>query len=280
MRRYSVPGFLLLAASIFLIVLTGCSGISTARKIVPISLKAAGRMELPFSVDKCLLDQVTGTWYLQQQDSPNIYFYRNGGQINSAGGLGSDNSNFQKLSDIAIDNDGYLLALDGFARLVKKFSPDGKWIADINLPDFRQPENFCCTPENNLIIYDAATKELKSVSGLDGRTLFTFSRFQVNTVSVITANSEVIAVASAIDPLTVLFSTIGFYKMDYPDRLVVDQYLNRYFYKDGTLHLVGQDLVLPLGWDERETGLYASPGALLLVKGNIVVTVRPEYFNQ
>jgi hypothetical protein len=280
MRKLTVPELLIITACLVLIMLTACAGIESGRKIVPVSLQVTGRLELPFDIEKCLLDERSGTYYIWEKDSSNLMLYRNGQQINVIGGIGSDRSNFQKLSDIALDSDGNLLALDEFARLVRKFNPDGKWLADIELNGVRQPQKFCSTAESDLIIYDSATKELKRLSGFDGRTLYTFGRFQVDSVSHISANRDVIALVSETGDTTVLFSAMGLYLKDEPLQLVVDQYLNRFYYKDGALRLERQDTALPLGWQDTGTRLFSVPGSLLLVKDNIIVTVRPDYRNR
>jgi hypothetical protein len=280
MRNFSGAVYLFLLASLLLILLAACSGIESGRKIAPVSLQVSDRLILPFSVQKALLDTRSGTLYLLEKDRPNIRLYRNGQLVNALGGFGSDRSNFQKLSDIALDSDGNLLALDEFTRLVRKYNPEGKWITDIELPGFSQPSRFCATAESDLIVYDAATKELKRISGFDGRMMFSFGRFQVESVSHISANREEIAITSETGGRTVLFSSMGMHLEDYPGQMAVDQFLNRYIFEDGALRLQGQDIILPLGWQDAEVKLFPSQRAMILVKDTTVLTITPIYGNR
>ena len=153
---------LLIVMSILVLIATaGCAGIDSGRTVVPSDLRVSDNLTLPFKADKCLFDQKTTTYYISEQNRSNIYLYRNQVLINTLGGFGSEKVNFQKLSDIALDPDGNLLALDEFARQIRKYSPDGKWIADIDILGFNQPSSFCSTPDGEIIMYDSAVKELK-----------------------------------------------------------------------------------------------------------------------
>jgi hypothetical protein len=280
MRKIYIPSLLCLAATLMVIIISGCTAIETGRRIVPVSLQITDQLELPFKVEKALLDSRSGTCYIWEKDSPAIHLYRDKLQMNTIGGFGSEHSNFQKLSDITLDNDGNLLALDEFAGVIKKFTPDGKWIADIQLTGMRQPQRLCSTPEGDLIIYDSGVQELKRISGFDGSSVYVFGRFQVEDVSHISANVDVIAIVTAAADKTYLFTSMGMYQKDEPSQLVVDAYRNRYVYTDGALRLQGQDTLLPIGWQDSEARLFNSTDTLLLVKDNLVVTVKPIYQNR
>lgn len=268
---------LLLLTGCLLLLLTGCAGIEAGRKITPVRLQVTDRLQLPFRVEKCLLDQRTGTYYLMEQNRPNIHFYRNGQSINLIGGFGTDRTSFQKLSDIALDADGNLLALDIFARSVRKFSPDGKWIADIDLAGFNQPGRFCATAETDLIIYDAASQELSRLSTFDGKVMFTFGRFQVEGVFHISSAGDLIAVVSEDRIRTVLFTGMGLFLRDFSAQLVLDRFQNRFVYQDGALKLWQEDLALSFGWKDDEVKLFSGSTAILIVHNDTVVTVLPTY---
>jgi hypothetical protein len=259
------------------IALSGCAGIDTGRTVIPVKLQVTDNLLLPFQADKCLLDHRTGTYYIVEKNRPNIHFYRGGKQINSIGGFGTDKASFQKLSDIAIDPDGNLLVLDEFAKLIRKFTPDGKWIADIDISSFNQPTRFCSTQESDLIIYDSATKELQRISTFDGKTMFTFGRFQVNSVSGITASRDMVAVVSDEKDKTVLFTGMGLFLKELPAQVVLDQYQNQYSYQDGAVKLIGSDLLIPFGKPNAEVKLCAGSGNILLINGENVITILPVY---
>lgn len=264
-----------LAALVF--ILSGCASIEPGSRMSPVSLSLDNTLQLPFKAEKALLDQTSGTCYIQEQGRPFVYFYRNNVQINSIGGLGTDYSNFQKLADIALDPDGNLLALDSFAKRIRKYSPEGKWIADIELAKFNQPARFCSTPDGDFIIYDNATQELSRISGLDGSLVFTFGRFVVDSVSNITTGKDYIAVVNIAYDRTVLFSSLGQFVEEYQYQLVLDRYQNRYYYENGALKHERGDLRYPLGWDNREVRLLAADRALIIVRDTTVVTIMPAY---
>ncbi len=268
---------ILISFCILLMILSGCAGIDTGRTIIPVKLQITDNLVLPFKADKCLFDQSTATYYITELGRPNIYLYRNQKQINQIGGLGLDKSSFQKLSDIAIDPDGNLLALDEFARLIRKFSPDGKWVADIDISSFNQPSRFCSTPESDLIIYDNATKELQRISSFDGKTMFTFGRFQVESVSGITASRDMVAVVSENKDKTVLFTGMGLFLKELPSQIVVDRFQNQYCYVDGAVKLLGSDLLIPFGKPDAEVKLCATAQSILLVRDDSITHILPAY---
>lgn len=280
MGLYSMKMFvsILIAFCILLsLAVLGCAGIDTSRNIVPVKLNMADNLQLPFKAEKCLLDQKTDTYYIMEQSRPKIYLYRNKQQLNTIGGLGADKYSFQKLSDIAIDPDGNLLALDEFARLVRKFSSEGKWIADIDISSFNQPTVFCSTPESDLIIYDSATKELQRISTFSGKTMFTFGRFQVENVSEITASRDYVAVVSENKDKTVLFTSMGLFLKELPSQVVLDQYQNQYSYTDGAIKLNGSDLLTPFGKPNYEVKLCAGAQSIMLIHGDSIMTILPQY---
>jgi hypothetical protein len=276
--RYAKGALLLCPAlAALLLVMAGCASIETGSRMVPVSLTLDNTLQLPFKAEKALLDQTSGTYYIQEQGRPFIYFYRNNAQINSIGGLGTDNTNFQRLADIALDPDGNLLALDSFAKRIRKYTPDGKWIADFELAKFNQPARFCSTPDGDLIIYDNATQELSRISGLDGSLVFAFGRFVVDSVSNLTAGKDYITAVNIAFDRTVLFSALGQFVDEYPYQIVLDRYQNQYYYENGALKYERTDLRYPLGWHNREVRLLASDRALLLVRDMTVLTITPAY---
>lgn len=276
MQKKSVI-ILLLGITCIALLLTNCAGIESTRKVIPIKLNVAEDILLPFKVDKCLLDGRSNTYYIMEQDRPNIYFYRNKEQFNKIGGYGNEKINFRKLSDIAIDPDGNLLTLDSFAKLIKKYNYEGKWIADIDISDFNQPTRFCSTGEGDLLIYDSATKELKRISSFDNKEMYRFGRFQVDSVFNISSSRDYVAVSSEDRDKTILFSGIGLYIKEIPAQLVLDQYQNQYYYQDRAVRIISNDFSMPLGWLNSEVKMFTNGQALILVRGNNVLTLKPDY---
>lgn len=265
----------LIFAAVF--VLNACSSIETGRNIPPAALETDAVKQYPFSVGKALYDYSSGTFYLLEESRPYVYFYRDDKQINQIGGLGMGSSNFQKLSDIALDPDGNLLTLDSFACLIRKFSPDGKWIADTKLSSFSQPAKFCCTPDGDLLIYDASRQEISKINGLDGKVIFTFGRFEIDSVSQLNCCRDYIVVVDGDASSSLYYSSLGRLLQTLEHQAVIDQYQNLYTYENGALRVSNSDLILPCGWRETEARLFVAERTLLLVSGNSVLTIRPVY---
>lgn len=273
----SGSAYLLLLCIIVLLTLSACASIDSGRNVRPEKLQISDTMQLPFRVDKCLLDERSGTFYFMEQNRPNIYLYRDKAQINVLGGFGSEKTNFQKLSDIALDTDGNLLALDVFAKVIRKFTPDGKWIADIDVSGFNQPAKFCSTAETDLIIYDAASKELSRLSTFDRKIMSSFGRFQVEGVSHISTSGDFIAVVSEDRTKTALFSGLGLYLKDIPAQMVLDRFQNQFVYQDGALKYGQGDLIVPMGWQNAEVKLFSGSTTILLVRDDTVTVITPMY---
>ncbi|MFO7660485.1 MAG: hypothetical protein R6V77_06200 [Candidatus Cloacimonadaceae bacterium] len=259
------------------LLLTSCAGLGTGLKLTPVSLQLTDTLQLPFKIEKCLLDQRSNTYYLMEQNRPNLYLYRNGQQINQLGGFGTQKTNFQKLSDIALDADGNLLALDSFARTIKKFCSEGKWIADIDISVYSQPVKFCTLAETDLIIYDAASQDLSRFSTFDRKVMFSFGRFQVDNVSHISAVGDYIAVISEDRTKTSLFTGMGQFIREISAQMVLDRFQNGFVYQDGALKAEQGEPILPLGLHDPELKLFSGLTALLLVSDYSVQTFISGY---
>lgn len=256
---------------LILILLSACAGITPEAKPTITKLTVASRLSLPFTPQKCLWEERTGTLLILEQDSPNVYFYRDGKQLYSIGGFGNEKTNFIKLSDIAIDPDGNLLALDSFARLVRKYTSSGMWIADIELQGFLQPEKLCSTTDGDLIIYDAAPKELSRISGFDSRVIYSFGKFQLSGAGNVFCNKEYVLVTSESSKATQLYSLMGQLIRTYPYQLGMDNFLYSYYYENGSVNLQEGELKLPLGWQSDTVKLMIDKTALLLLHGSELI---------
>lgn len=277
MNRNILPALLFLLSIVLITGLVSCAGLETGRNIIPVKLQVSDNLVLPFKPAKCLYDQRSETYYIMEQNRSYIYLYRKAKQINQIGGLGLDKSSFQKLSDIAIDADGYLMALDEFGKVIRKYDSEGKWIADIDIYGFNQPSKLCITQENDIIIYDNAAKELQRISSFNGKTMFSFGRFQVDSVSGITAGKDMVAVVDNSQSKTVLFTGMGLFLKEIPDQMVLDQHQNQYCYVDGAVKLTGTDLLVPIGKANSDIRLCANAGNIFVIMADKIVTIQTLY---
>lgn len=96
------------------------------------------------------------------------------------GGIGFEASSFTRLSDIALAPDGSLLALDSFARHIKKFSADGNLTATIDLPASVEPVLFAVSSDETIYYYDAGRAELVVYRSVTGEEAYTFGKFDIS----------------------------------------------------------------------------------------------------
>ena len=115
--------------------------------------------------------------------------------------------NFQRLTDIALDNDGSLLA-STWRPEAARFSPDGNcW--QVDLSSLSQPELLVMSPDRDLFIYDAAPQELICISMLDGSELYRFGKFQLKSPSTLSCNRDLLSVYSQSADETQFYYILG-----------------------------------------------------------------------
>ena len=190
------------------------------------SLSLESFIPLEPKVDKAITDPVSGTVYALSRAQQMIFIYKERALVNSIGGLGSQNYNFQRLTDIGLDSDGSLLALDQMAKTIKKFSPSGRYIASFELHGLKQPELFCMSMDRELFIYDAAPSEIVNISILDGKELYRFGRFQLGACTSLSCNRELISVYSSDENQSKLFDSLSQHIQDAPGQVLPDIYGN------------------------------------------------------
>jgi hypothetical protein len=76
---------------------------------------------------------------------------------------------------------------------------------------------------------------------------------------------------------TLLFSGIGQYLKDYPNQVVLDRYQNQYGYMEGAIKLMNSDLLIPYGKTDSEVKLFTSWQNIILVDGNKIINILPQY---
>jgi len=216
----------------------------------------------PRSNDKALADPVSRSVYALIKAEQQVHIYRDGKLLNSLGGLGTQSYNFQRLTDIALDNDGSLLALDQMAKDLKRFSPDGKLIARLDLSRLVQPELIAMSPDRDLIVYDAASQELICISMLDGSELYRFGKFQLSAPGILNCNRDVITVYSPQNHETQLFYILGQFKESRPGQWLQDVFGN-WILAELPIHEIPERAV--------SMPLLKGSGPALLFKDNIAV---------
>lgn len=130
------------------------------------------------------------------------------GDFHLLGGIGFDASSFTRLSDIALAPDGSLLALDSFARSIKKFSADGKLLATIELPQSVEPTLFAVSSDETVYYYDAGRTELVVYRSVTHQEAYSFGKFDIDSPTQIMLQRNTLFVHQS-DGTTLLYDVFG-----------------------------------------------------------------------
>ncbi len=188
------PMFLLPLLLLFLLSACASTRFNAKREIEAITFVEFIQSDIAY--DKAVADPVSGSVFALLKAEQQIHVFRDGKKSNSFGGLGTQAYNFQRLTDIALDNDGSLLALDMVAKELRRFSPEGNLLARVDLSSLSQPELLVMSADRDLFVYDAAPQELVRISMLDGSELYRFGKFQLKSPTSLSCNRDLVSVYS------------------------------------------------------------------------------------
>ena len=236
----------IVALCVITLLLAACSGIKFQAKREVGSLVLDSFIPMETKVDKAVSDPASGTVYALSRAQQQVFIYKDKALVNTIGGLGSMSYNFQRLSDIALDSDGNLLALDQMASVVKKFTSGGRYITSFELQGLVQPELLCLNFDGEMFIYDAAPGEIVNVSLLDGKEINRFGRFQFQNPTALSCNRELISVYSAAENKSKVFDSFGQLIQEREGQVLADMH--------GNILLVNKQIsTLPYsGWQKAD----------------------------
>lgn len=252
---------------LFALLVAGCtsSRIAASRQIENIHPGESIRLDGDF--DKAVTDPRGVTVFAMNRSSQEIHIFRDGKRMNSFGGLGFDRTSFQQLADIGVDTDGGLLALDSSQKTLRKYTPEGRIIAELQLESLQKPELFCVGEDGDLFIYDATTSEIVCFSRLDGRELYRFGRFELEKPVWIACNHDLLYAYSHANERTYVFYLLGQYKEAVFGQVVYDMFNNR----------IDTQLVVPETSAVQPKAMNVSGDKLLLLFEKEIRTYRMDY---
>lgn len=202
--------------------------------------------------------------FAHESKTHRILIFKDGKQTNAIGGLGSQSSNFQRLDDIAMGRDGSIYALDGGAREIKRFNPDGKYMGSLK-PDYvLQPKKIALGADNNLFIYDASGGEIVVFDLLDSSELYRFGKFQLKGVDQLFASRDFLIAYDKERDASSMFSALGQYISDDNGQVVYDDYNNAISLSNEALVSKMSAAWLPLN---------GTPGFLTIYKDVLAIVV-------
>jgi len=214
------------ALSILLLLMAGCANprFSPAREIRGRELIRVLNVE--HNYDKAVSDSRGEMVYALLRSAQEIHIYQGARRVNSIGGLGFERTNFQRLADIGVDTDGGLLALDTAQKLLRKFSPEGRLMAELQLKGLQQPELFCVGSDGTLFVHDSASSEIVSFSRLDASELYRFGRFELELPSWLACSRNYVYAYSRERDRTYVFYQLGQHKWTWEGLWAFDDFDN------------------------------------------------------
>lgn len=183
-------------------------------------------IQLDASYDKAVCDPQANVVFALSKATQEVHIFRDGTRINSIGGIGFERTNFQRLTDIAVDNDGGLLALDSAQKLLRKYSEKGGLVAELKFSALQQPELFCLSSDGSLFVYDSASSEIVCYSQLDASELYRFGRFELEQPVSIACNHDYLYAYSSVKNCSYVFYILGQYKETIPQQVIYDSFNN------------------------------------------------------
>ena len=214
MKMLEVTKFLFVSISLALLVFLGCSSIEQQRNYIPVELNIIQRINIDFIPQKCVYSSSDRTVFISEKNSNTIHIFKYGKRINTIGGLGFENTNFHKLSDITLAPDGKLLALDSFQKKIKKFDIDGQWITDLNLDLFSKPTLFDISTEETFYIYDDNKKEIVITKTFHEDDFYSFGKFQLIQPDKLVLTKNSIVIYDIACDKTFVFDTLGQFRKE------------------------------------------------------------------
>ncbi len=221
-----MKAFIWLLLLCLMLISAGCSGVKFNPHRQISGIEQIDFLPTDTAFSKALFDPLSGSIYALEKQTAMVHVFRDGKLQNRIGGIGFDSYNFQRLSDIALDTDGGLLALDPMAKSLKKFTPDGQLMSRMDLSMLAQPELIASSPDQDLFVYDAAPQEIVCVSALDASELNRFGKFEsLLPTNLYCTRDYVVAYDSSRD-LSHVFHILGQHKENMPRQIIFDAFAN------------------------------------------------------
>lgn len=196
---------------LILFLLTACADVPHTGRGNPWNFALLYQAEFPFTIDKCLYSPFHETIYISEKHSNLVHFYKNGRKFNTIGGSGPGNSSFMQLSDIALTQDGKLLALDTTGKVIRKYDQDGKWIADLTLPEKVRALLLDVGKDGSIFYFDAERGEIVQIDPFTYLEKSSFGKFHLFDPSHLIITDNLVQIYEAVNNVSIIFSMMGKY---------------------------------------------------------------------
>ncbi len=238
--------YLLLLSLLSLCIVSCASYKKTNLHIEKVELLGLVNHEIDFS--DIAYDERSKTLFVADKQSNKISLYKDFKYQNKFGGSGFNNTQFQRLSDIAIASNGNLLALDDLDKRIKIYNTDGKYLNIIDLKKFSNPVKFSIDRDDFLYIYDNNQQEIIVYNLLNDSEFIRFGKFEIDLPINIVIHGDLLSIRTY-DDETDFYTTMGEFVQAVPKLAVQDRYENVITHEGRFLKINGDiypSIVLPL----------------------------------
>lgn len=216
----------IIVAFSIIVLIAGCASV---KKTLPMDISSFTLFEtvsFEENISKAFYHNQSKSLIAMEDKAHRILIIKDGKQQNAIGGLGSYESGFMNLADVALGKDGFIYALDSTKRQVKRFSLDGKKMVEIGLDYVQHPYKLALGSQHNLFVYDRAASEIIAYDLLDGSELYRFGRFQLDRVDHLFANKEYVVAYDKESDKSTIFYVLGQKSGEDAGQVVYDDFNN------------------------------------------------------
>ncbi len=252
---------LLISLLWLLLLLMGCVHIRHREEsLLPVETETIIDLSVTYNADKTIYSPLDNTIYIMDVKSNHIRIYQDKRQLNSIGGLGFNQDNFNRLSDIAISPNGKLLALDSLQKSIKFFDSKGMYLEEHKLTGTAEPFLFDTGIDGTLFVYDRTTNEIIIIDNSLKEEIHRFGKFKFLQPTQLVFNNRQLIVNDS--GKTHIFSSLGNLMRSIDGQIQVDRYGNHYKISGNSIEHIDSGKKFFTGLNIWQS---------MLIKGNIMI---------
>ena len=194
---------LLILSSLF-----ACSINTTTRNLQPVEFTETFTLETDIKVEKACYNSIDQVTYIWEYNTDKIHIFKADFEVNTIGGKGVDNTNFQKLTDICLAPDGDLFALDSFDNSLKKFNKTGEMTGKMQINSNLDPKLAVIALDQKIYIYDDKRNEIV-VLNYRGNESAAWGNLKFGEITSLELYNDLLVVYDLVNNETLFFSTYG-----------------------------------------------------------------------
>ncbi|MDP8220770.1 MAG: hypothetical protein P9X26_05460 [Candidatus Stygibacter frigidus] len=212
--------------------LFACSINTTTRNLQPVEFTEIFTLKTDIKIEIACYNSIDQVTYIWETNTDKIHIFNREVEVNTIGGKGVDNTNFQKLSDICLAPDGDLFALDSFDNSLKKFNKTGKMTGKLLINGNLDPKLVVIALDQKIYIYDDKRNEIV-VLDYKGNEIAAWGNLEFGEIASLELYNDLLAVYDLMNDETLFFSTYGQLIDQHQGRCYLENdqlfYLQRYY---------------------------------------------------